>query len=302
MKVAYIGKFKNLWDEEGIAVALESHGVEVLRISDGSGDPTARILEYRPDFVLTAKMQFNGGWQFLAAMREAKIPTVSWTFDLLIGHPEREPTLDAFVWLKTDYVFLTDGGNTELYHTKGVEKITLRQGIVDAYAYMAEPVEEYAHDIVFVGTINHIFPYRQDTMRFLKDTYGKRFHWYGANNHLEIRGHELNKLYASAKIVMGDSVYSPYYWSNRLYETLGRGGFTIFPAVEGLSDEYKPHKHYIPYNWGDYPDLKKKIDYFLEHPEARDEIRTAAFEYTKEHYLMSHRVKQLLCALPFLTK
>jgi spore maturation protein CgeB len=301
MRIAYIGKFNTLWSEEGIARALESAGAEVIRIPEQGENHIVLVRNAKPDVVLTTKMQFTGAWKFLAAMREDKIPTVSWTFDLLIGHPERENLLTAFSWLSCDYIYLTDGGHDAEYKAKGIEKRVLYQGIPDELCYRGEPDERFPHDIVFVGTSNPVFPYRQDTMRHLQRTYGNKFHWYGAADANEIRGHELNRLYASAKIVIGDSVASPRYWSNRLWETLGRGGFCIFPRIEGLEEVYTPYKHYIPYDWGDYDGLSDKIDYYLTHDAERNAIQQAAYEHTKSHHCMSHRAKKLLCELESLS-
>lgn len=301
MKIAYIGKFNNLWDEEGIAVALESQGATVVRIPEKGNNHIATVLREAPDVVLVTKMQFPGAWNFLAGMREHKIPTVSWTFDLLIGHPEREVMLGSYAWLGCDYVYLTDGGHVEEYKAAGIDKRVLYQGIPDAFCYRGEKTKDYEFDIVFVGTLNPIFPYRQETMEWLKKEYGKRFKWIGMNDAQEMRGHELNKLYASAKIVMGDSVASPHYWSNRLWETLGRGGFCIFPRIEGLETVYTPYQHYIPYDWGDYTGLQEKIEYYLSHDKERETIQQAAYEHTLKNHLMSHRAKQLLCDFHLLT-
>jgi len=130
-------------------------------------------------------------------------------------------------------------------------------------------------------------------MEFLTSTYGDRFHWYGRTNTAEVRGEKLNDLYNSA-IVIGDSVYSPHYWSNRIYEVLGRGGFLIHPMIEGIEKEFKPFKHFIPYNHHDYKGLKEKIDYFLEHEEERDKIRMAGFAYCKKNHTLDNRCRQFL--------
>ena len=58
-----------------------------------------------------------------------------------------------------------------------------------------------------------------------------------------IRGKELNDLYATAKVVVGDTLCKgfnyPYYFSDRLFETTGRGGFLIHPYIKGLEDYFE---------------------------------------------------------------
>jgi spore maturation protein CgeB len=121
--------------------------------------------------------------------------------------------------------------------------------------------------------------------------------WYGNSNPDEVRGHSLNKVYSSAGVIIGESVYAPFYWSNRIYETLGRGGFCVHPNIPGLKDEYTPYEHFIPYRHGDYEGLFEIIDYYLKHPEKRKAIGTAAYEHTKKNHTQSVRCKQLLDVL-----
>lgn len=293
MKIAYLGKFDTLWNEESIAQGLETYGAEVFRIEENQ--PLKNIQEYverfQPDVFLGAKYQITGAWELIEWLRKRKIPSASWTFDLLIGHPPREAALGTYAFLSTDLVILTDGGHDKEFKKRGIKKKTLRQGIPEQFCYMAEPEE--GPDIVFVGTENPTFPYRQETMKFLHQTYKGRFEWIGKDK--QVRGDDLNILYASAKIVIGDSMYSPHYWSNRIYETLGRGGFLIHPRIPGLNKEYTPFQHYIPYEWGDYTGLKEKIDYYLEH--SREKIKRAAYLHTKQNHLMRHRCKELYTIL-----
>jgi spore maturation protein CgeB len=100
-------------------------------------------------------------------------------------------------------------------------------------------------------------------------------------------------LYNSAKIVIGDSVYSPQYWSNRIYETLGRGGFLIHPNVPGIEKEYEPWKEFIPYDYNDFTSLKEKIDYFLTKPKEREKIQMAGFIKTRD-YILEERCRSFL--------
>ena len=298
MKIVYIGKFKRVEDEEVVAEAFETNGVEVIRMEEQgikNSDYLLRIMDEKPDFVLFAKANvMENAEELIRDIKAMGIKTVSWTFDLLIGHPPREHIIDSFAWLKCDYVFLTDGGRTEEYKAKGIDKIVLRQGIPEKFCYIAEPEEKYKYDVVFVGTHNPTYPYRQRTMEFLKETYGDRFHWFGKFNSSEVRGDELNKVCASAKIMIGDSMFAQNYWSNRVYELVGRGAFLITPRIDGLEKEFEYFKEIIPYDIGDWDRLRQKIDYYLVDKEGREKIRKAGFKRVKENYLYKHRVKEFL--------
>lgn len=297
MKIAYIGRFKEIWDEGSIARGFEMNGHHVLQIDETrphtNRELMALIKRFGAELVVFNKLRITEDVAaFIKLCRMEKLPTISWTFDLLLGHPARQDAVPLFYFLKADYCFLTDGGRGKEYRDLGINKYTMRQGIPDEFAYIDE--REPDIDILFVGTENGTFPYRQRLLRFLKDTYGGRFKWVGKDNPAQVRGKYLNRLYSSAKIVIGDCMYADNYWSNRVYETIGRGSFLIHPRVEGLDKELVPYKHYVPYDWGDFAQLKEKIDYFLEHDELRDKIRRAGFAYVKDHYKMSDRCRDLI--------
>jgi len=95
-------------------------------------------------------------------------------------------------------------------------------------------------------------------------------------------------------VVVGDSVYSPRYWSNRLYETIGRGGFLIFPKIPGIDGEFTPYKHFVPYDYFDFDGLKEKIDYYISHDKEREEIKMAGFEHCKNKHTYRHRCEYLI--------
>lgn len=291
MKIVFIARFKQVWDEEPIAWAFEQCGVQVIRIEERTAlrkDIISVIDREKPDLVLFTKLNTpQEPTTLIQEIRQMGIPTVSWTFDLLKGHPTREKMMDSFKWLNADYNFITDGG-----HDYGKNTFVLRQGIPDRFNYIAKPdKEKYPNKIAFVGTDNSHFPARKKLMSELEDVYGDDFHWYGRNDAFEVRGDDLNVLCATVPIIIGCSMPSPYYWSNRLYEIQGRGGFMIFPEIEGIHEEYPS---LVTYKMGDTEDLVDKIDFYLSNEEKRVKTAYNAFEHTKNNHLFTHRAKQFL--------
>lgn len=298
MKILFIAKFVRVEDEGIIAKALEMNGHEVICLEVKgytNYEFMQKVREHKPDIVLFTKldiMQSNA--ELIQSMKDYGVPTVSWTFDLILGHPIREDRiLTECKYLWGDYAFMTDGGRDEEYKKIGVNKVTLRQGIPEEFNYIAKKDDKYDFDVVFVGSVNGAYPYRQKMLTFLKKEYGKRFRWYGVYDSSEIRGHELNKLYASAKVIVGDSMCADNYWSNRVYEVTGRGGFFIHAEVPGLEKEFEYYKEIVPYKWNDFESLQEKIDYFVSHDKERDKIRQAAFERTHKNYQYHMRTKLL---------
>ena len=292
MKIAFLGDFKKLWNEEGIAQAFETLGHKVLRIQEEEMFETSseikRIHAFNPDMVLMAKAKIACERDlFFAEM--SKYLMVTWNFDLYIGL-ERERFLRSDPIFRNDYVFTPDGGNGEKWAANRISHHLLRQGIVKDFCYRGEKTEEY--DVIFVGSENAQWPHREEMCKFLAENYN--FTRFGTHKGNSVRGHDLNNLYASAKIIIGDSVYSPKYWSNRIYETLGRGGFFFHSKVEGLNEDYTPGEHYIPYKLYDFDALKQKIDYYLDRPEEREKIAQAAMEHTIKHHTLENRCQRLL--------
>jgi len=101
-------------------------------------------------------------------------------------------------------------------------------------------------------------------------------------------------LFASAKIVVGDSCFGgrPYYWSDRVTETIGRGGVLLHPYCEGMGD--------MPiqaYDREDFNSIKQNIKYYLDNPSFREMYRKYAHEYVKNNETYTNRAQEMLNVL-----
>ncbi len=197
------------------------------------------------------------------AIDKVQAKTVCWLFDLYFNY-HREHRVKNDNYFKADYVFTTDGGNDHRFKELGINHKLLRQGIRDEECML---LEDRPDGVIFVGSDNPVYPYRQKMLGEMIRDFNLK--WYGRGDTDEIRGMDLNKLFAKTKIVIGDAVYSPYYWSNRVVETLGRGGFLIHPDVEGIKEEYP---YLVTYERNNIQDLKDKVMYYLEHEQERKEL------------------------------
>lgn len=286
-RIAFIGKFRRLHDEEYIARSFEQIGCDVFRVEESllSHQMIGLIEEYNPDLVLWTKLKVPEPKRIVEAFKEYK--TVSWVFDLYWNY-DRQNQLINHPAFKAKYVFTTDGGNDNRFKQIGLNHRCVRQGILKEECLLVKGTPEDV--IVFVGSDNILNGERQKKLSFLEQEYGAKFKWYGKFNTNELRGLDLNNLYANSKIIIGDSVYSPYYWSNRVVETLGRGGFLIHRDVEGIKEEYP---YLVTYD-GTNEDLKAKIDYYLTHEEERQEIIKKNFEWVRDNYTMDKKCQDLL--------
>ena len=277
MKFLYYGSFGPHNTESWIAHALKKQGHEVKclpRNSYGASGVSSELSRNKYDVLLFTKTPpaFD-----LAIKTARKVGTTSvcWLFDLYWGW--RKNVEKQSMW-KADYVFTTDGGHEKQWESIGVSHETLRQGIHAPEYKKFECVKGY--DVAFVGSAH--YEHRKELFRFLKQNY----------NFLHIhntRGINLNKKLAQVKVVVGDSVPSPHYWSNRAYEVTGRGGFLIHPEVKGFEEEFDTVPTF-PHN--DFDALRNLIDYYLENVNKREYLRAEQF-IECGNYTYDRRVEDL---------
>ena len=74
-----------------------------------------------------------------------------------------------------------------------------------------------------------------------------------------------------------------------MFESTGRGGFTIYPRIKGLEEYFKDEKEIIFYEHGNLEDLKNKIDNYLVHNLSRESIRFAGHQRAKNEHTYVHR-------------
>lgn len=312
MRVMYCGNFTATHTTENhIALTLEDMGHEVQRVQEGQTRPedfTRLVHETDADlFLLTRTWGNTVTLEHLKQFKQRGIPTASFHLDLYIGL-KREASLDGDSFWSTEWVFTPDGSEmaVKVFEAKGINHHYIKPAVYKGECHMVEKNDSL--DIVFVGGGDRPnspdgyghkeeWPYRDKLIGWLYDTYGERFHKFG-HPQQTIRNEELNQLYANAKVVVGDSVClnfdHPYYWSDRVYETMGRGGFIIHPFIEGMDEEFTHGKNIVFYKYGDFDQLRSYIDYYIGDNEEREKIRLAGHEYVKANCTYHNRLAQAL--------
>ena len=237
--------------------------------------------------------------EVLIKLKDAGIPTMSYHLDLWMGI-ERQKDLEQDNFYKTiGHFFTVDKLMADWFNdnTKVVGHF-LTAGVYDKECYVHPEYNQYdfQYDVIFVGSkgYHHEYKYRPELVDFLRKTYGKRFlHVGGDGDTGTVRGDDLNKIYAKSKIAIGDSLNIgfnyPYYTSDRLFESTGRGGFTIYPRIKGLEDYFVDEEEIVFYEHGNLEDLKSKIDQYLDDNSTRELIRLGGHERTKQEHTYIHR-------------
>lgn len=321
MQIAYLGNFTQTHcTEVHLAKTLESLGHKVIRLQENAY--TSEELGNILDQAIFDLFLFTRTWgntltlEHLAHLRGRKIPSVSYHLDLYIGlrrkylHQGRSlgEVLENDPFWRTDFVITPDGDpdSQTIFDAHRVNHHYIKAGVYEPECYMAE-TKGSKHDLIFVGggarpgqegTYGHPeWNYRNELIAWLEDNYPEKFEKFG-HPQITIRNEELNQLYADTKVVVGDSVCigfnHQHYWSDRVYETLGRGGFLIHPYIKGLEEEFTDGEHLVFYEFGNFDQLKEKIDYYLAHDDEREKIRKAGHELVKTKCTYHNRMKQML--------
>ena len=235
----------------------------------------------------------------LKSLKQKGIITMTYHLDLWFGL-QRQKDLNTYpVYKHIGHFFTVDSQMADWFNNNtAVKGHYLPAGVYHKECYI-EPTK-LKNDVIFVGSkkYHQEWQYRPQLINWLSDTYKNKFSHYGNGGIKSLRGSELNTLYASSKIVVGDTLCIgfkyPDYWSDRVYETMGRGGFIIHPYVSGMEKEFEDKKHLVFYEYGNLKQLKELIDYYMEHDEERETIRKAGHELVKENYTYKNRWEYIL--------
>lgn len=315
MRIAFVGNFGVDYSSENHhAKSLESLGHTVVKLQEGRTNADIIVEEATLADMLvwvhthgwaTPDGSAYGAHQILPKLKERGVKTLTYHLDLWLGL-ERQKDLDADPFYKDiEYFFTVDKKMADWFNENtAVKGRYLQAGVFDQECYMAAPsfqFDTYKHDIIFVGSRGYHpeWQYRPQLIDWLKANYPAGFTHVGGDGQIPTtRGQALNTLYADSKIAIGDSLCLnfdyPHYWSDRVYETLGRGGFMIHPYITGMEQHFEDGKHLVFYKFGDFDDLKNKIDYYLEHDDEREAIRLAGHEHVKQNHTYKQRWEAII--------
>jgi hypothetical protein len=309
-KITFLGNFRvDYTSESHHAKTLESLGHEVIRLQE-SETTSEVVLENARQSTLFIWIHTHG-WptpgkltmqDVLLKLKRYQVPSMTYHLDLWLGLSRQRDLRTKPVYKYIDHFFTVDGKMADWFNKKTTVKgHYLPAGVYDKECtYTPSKLKE---EVIFVGSKKYHaeWPYRTKLINFLSNTYGTKFNLYGKEGLGIVRGQELNNLYASTKVVVGDTLCPdftyPDYWSDRIYETLGRGGFLIHPYIPGIEKEFEDKKHVVFYEYNNLNQLKQLIDYYLEHEKEREEIRRSGHDMVKNNYTYKNRWQTILAEL-----
>jgi hypothetical protein len=312
MLITFLGNFQvSFSSETHHAKSLQALGHTVIQLQENEAT-SEQVLENALRsrlfiWVHTHSWTTPGMMSMVDVLKKLKnldIPTMTYHLDLWKGiQRERDLVNDEF-YSHIQHFFTVDRLMADWFNENTeVKGHYLRAGVFDEECEMFEP-NGPMNDVIFVGSKGYHpeWPWRPRLIEWLQETYGDRFTHYGGDGVGVVRGHNLNQLYANTKVVVGDSLVLnftyPDYWSDRVYETIGRGGFLLMPYIEGIRSEFN-ESELATFTFGDFENLKRNIDFYLSNDLYRNTIRQNGFRKVKYAYTYRHRWDEILTELQF---
>lgn len=299
--VAVLGNHEvSFCTERELDWTLEKTGHRVTQIQENKVSATEVVQKCRESGVKLLIWVHTHGWDvqgdlgsMLSQLRASGIKTCSFHLDRFWGLnllDQREERIGTHAFWKTDVVFTADGGNDDRFRERGVNHVWMPPAVVERDCYLGVPTLQYNSPIAFTGAEGYHpeYPFRPRLCSRLREKYATNFRSYTG-----VREKALNNLYASVRVLVGDSCFagSDRYWSDRVPETIGRGGFLVYPATPGLEIP-----GLVTYEAGNIDDLISKIDYWIDDDRTQERLRrrNEAHEFVKQHHTYTQRMAKLL--------
>lgn len=309
LRFAYVGNFDPEHSTENeYRKAIVAAGHEVILVQEskpGNFDQlAARLRSGGIDVVLWTRtrwpsMDFAEMRRMLASARQMGVPTVGVHLDIWWGL-NRADEIAEHPFFEVDLLCTADGGHDEVWRSVGIEHVWMPPAVSAEECEPIEPDSRFAAELAFVGSWQGYHPehaHRAELVSFLNSK-GARF--WPERGHPAVRGRDLRSLYATTSVNVGDSAFAGTglrnYCSDRIPETLGRGGFLIHPRVPGVTDGglVTEGKHLACWDAGDWAELDATIDHYLAHPDERRRIAEAGRAHVLAHHTYTHRVREIV--------
>ena len=277
MKILYLGNWNPfaLSTEKFIKKALEELGHEVI-CEDERTAKAQNILKHSREYKIDLFLFHKGTrWemgleQLMELLFRMTCKKAFWYFDPITGIPEREMFMQAVIPY-VDLAFMTNGTWIKQHDYKNTR--WLLQGC--DVKPLGKKRKEYECDIAFTGSV---YGNRDIFIEAIKKRYGDKFKMFQ-----NVFGDDFYDLCQSVKIFISPKFpANDYFWSNRIYMTLGAGGFLIHPYCKGLEDEFVAGEHYEDYKTQE--EFFTKIDYYLKHEKERKTIADSGYEKCINNY------------------
>lgn len=212
-----------------------------------------------------------------------------------ISHPE-DVTIEEYNMY--DYVFFASVRMHKDLQGKIAPKSSVLLQCVDEEVMTCSDSIEKQYELLFVGNSRHVF------RQILKDllptehklsVYGRHWDEFPVKDYVVgeyIENNKVGQAYHDAQILLND------HWddmreygiiSNRIFDALAVGAFVISDDIPEIQSLFEGNV--VTYSTRE--DLKEKIDYYLKHPEERQQKAKRGQEIVLKAHTFAHRIKNM---------
>lgn len=293
------------------AAAIRDNGYDLDLFQEGDAelllDLTMRVEDY--DVIawvrtksLADQVGHDAQRRLIDTCAAAGIPLVGLHLDLWWGL-RRQHEIATEPFFRVETLFTADGGHDRAWERAGVHHVWAPPAVSRFECEPGTARDEYRSDIAFVGSwaggYHREWPHRRRLVRWLERTFPGRVRLWPRPGEPAVRGDALRDLYASVDVLVGDSCLvgsAGSYISDRVPETLGRGGFLIHPHVDGVTDGplYTTGVHLDTWPLGDFDALHDRIVHALDEPEWRRGVAEAGRAHVLATATYSVRIRQVV--------
>lgn len=310
MKVTYIGNFEPEYSTENdVRKAFEFLGHTVIPVQENR-TPLDNIARYCFDSDLVLYTGTQGYQPDLVGMIDLfkrlalkDIPTATYHLDIFNGISRSNVKWWLHPMFYTKYIFTADGDHQAEWDKMDMRHNWIMPGVRYDACHIGRFREDYKCDVAFVGSNGNGYhpewKYRNELLENLRSMC-VRNNWVfknpGGDDPKINRNDDMNDFYASAKVTIGDSLClggeASKYFSDRVFEATGRGGFLIMPRINKLRTIFD--KVMPLYSWGNWDQLEKMIKDYLKDEYARESARKYCYGVTKADHTYVNRVTEIL--------
>lgn len=308
MKIVHLGLCVD-GKNEGLPFALKKASTEYFEINPGDPQIVSKLrnLPFKPDLVFcqiqsetiqgsTKVVPLIG--HILKDIRDAGAFVMNWSGDMRDVTP-------GWYFDMAEYVSMTTFSNMQdvaNLRARGFKSDFLQIGI-DPEVFRPDGEKMDVPEIVFMANnYGNQFPlsrFRVQVVDFLKDNYGGRFKvfgngWKPGEQSLNHSQYEEAKAYRGAKIAISVSHFnSDRYTSDRLFRALACGVPVISHKYEGIETDFVIGGGDLQH-FEKLPELKQKIDYWLNNPHAANAVGANGCKTTHEKFTYKNMVQHIL--------
>lgn len=305
-RIVYIGNFEPPYSTENdVAHAFETIGVDVHRVQESDWiHGNADVPDPDPD---TAMVLWTRTWPVNTERATAQLapyaghaPVVGFHLDVWWGLARQRDVYTDPYFQMVDTLVTADGGSDRLWIGAGVNHMWRPPAVSDRNTMTGtNRPTKWPTGIVFVGQTQPPYhpewSHRGDMLTAMQRRYGRQFTRLPHNNQA-IRGDDLADVYATAAVVIGDSCFAgirPRYWSDRIPETLARGGVLMHPDTD-WGGMYMPETHLFTWPIGNWDAMFATVDRIMDDPDMARRVADAGRAWTLEHHTYRNRAEWML--------